>query len=120
MTNEGIPQIAYSSLVPLSSWRAAENHDSAKTDAMRAGGERVDSPLGAMADKYGVSEAQVLLRWAAQRGYPVLPKSMDPARHHANINLFSFTITEDDMRHIATPDRGDGVAWSVGDATRSA
>jgi 2,5-diketo-D-gluconate reductase A len=120
LADSGILPIAYSSLVPLSSWRVAEGHDSAKTDAMRADGDRAGSPFKVMADKYGVSEAQVLLRWAVQSGYPVLPKSTNPTRLHANIDLFSFAVDADDMAQMATLDRGAGVAWSMGDPTRSA
>src|SRR5215216_3758615 len=115
-----ITPIAYSSLAPLSTWRTAEGHDSAKTEAMRAEGERADSPFKMMAAKYGVSEAQVLLRWAIQKGYPVLPKSTKPERMRQNADLFSFQIDDQDMVAIATMDRADGVAWSTGDPTKAA
>jgi 2,5-diketo-D-gluconate reductase A len=118
MAEKGITPIAYSSLVPLSTWRAAEGHGSAKTSAMQADGERADSPFKTMAAKHGVSEAQVLLRWAIQSGYPVLPKSTKPERMRQNADVFSFTLDDADMAAIATMDRGDGVAWSVGDPTR--
>lgn len=114
----GIQPIAYSSLVPLSSWRAAEGQDSAKTEAMISDGARADSPFKAMAGKYGVAEAQVLLRWAIQKGFAVLPKSTDPERVRQNIDLFSFGIDASDMEVIAGMDRGDGVAWAVGDPIR--
>jgi 2,5-diketo-D-gluconate reductase A len=113
-----ITPIAYSSLVPLSTWRAAEGQASAKTAQMKADGD--NSPFQAMATKYGVSEAQVLLRWAIQKGYPVLPKSMDEARLRRNLDLFSFAIDDADMTAIAAMDRGDGVAWQVGDPTKVA
>lgn len=120
LEQHGITPIAYSSLVPLSTWRTAEGHDSAKSDTMRAEGERADSPFKTMAAKYGVSEAQVLLRWAIQKGYPVLPKSTKPERMRQNADLFSFQIDDQDMAEIETMDRGDGVAWSMGDPTRAA
>ncbi|MCH9685456.1 MAG: aldo/keto reductase [Deltaproteobacteria bacterium] len=119
LADKKIAPIAYSSLVPLSTWRAAKGHDSAKTDAMKADGQRADSPFKAMAAKYGVSEAQVLLRWAVHKGYAILPKSTNPERVRQNIDLWSFTIDDDDMRAIEAMDRGDGVAWSVGDPTKS-
>jgi 2,5-diketo-D-gluconate reductase A len=119
LEEHGITPIAYSSLAPLSTWRTAEGHDSAKTEAMRAEGERADSPFKMMAAKYGVSEAQVLLRWAIQKGYPVLPKSTKPERMRQNADLFSFQIDDRDMAAIATMDRADGVAWSTGDPTKA-
>ncbi|MBZ0267914.1 aldo/keto reductase [bacterium] len=114
----GILPIAYSSLVPLSTWRAAEGQNSAKTDAMRAEGKATDFPFRAMAAKYGVSEAQVLLRWALQKGYPVLPKSGNPDRIRRNFDLHSFAIDDAHMAAMDAMDRGDGLAWSVGDPLR--
>jgi 2,5-diketo-D-gluconate reductase A len=107
--------IAYSSLVPLSTWRRAEGQGSAKTDEMKVEGERATSPFKSMAAKYGVTEAQVLLRWAVQKRYAVLPKSTDPERMRKNLDLFSFAIDDEDMAAIAGMDRGGGVAWRNGD-----
>jgi 2,5-diketo-D-gluconate reductase A len=120
LEEHGIVPIAYSSLVPLSTWRSAPGHDSAKTDAMRSESQRADSPFRLLAQKYGVSEAQVLLRWAIQKGYPVLPKSTNPERMRQNADLFSFSIEAGDMAELAKLDRGDGVAWPVGDPTKAA
>ncbi|MEM7118830.1 MAG: aldo/keto reductase [Chloroflexota bacterium] len=120
LANHAITAIAYSSLVPLSTWRIAAGQDSAKTEAMKADGASQDSPFKQMAQKYGISEAQLLLRWGVQKGYPVLPKSSNPERVKKNIDLFSFTINDADMKLIATMDRGDGVAWSIGDPTKFA
>ena len=118
LTGNGISIIAYSSLVPLSTWRVAEGQDSAKTDRMKADGADSDSPFKAMAEKYGVSEAQVLLRWGIQKGYAVLPKSVNAERIRRNIDLFGFEIDDGDMAAIAKMDRGGGVAWSTGDPTK--
>ncbi|MDC0714165.1 aldo/keto reductase [Stigmatella sp. ncwal1] len=119
LADNGIAPIAYSSLVPLSTWRIAKGHDSAKTNEMRAAGEQADSPFKAIAAKYGKSEAQVLLRWAIQKGYPVLPKSTNPARIRQNADVFSFAIDDKDMTAIEKMDRGDGVAWAAGDPTHA-
>lgn len=119
LDDNAITPIAYSSLVPLSTWRAVPGQQSGKTDQMKADGERADAPFKVMAQKYGRSEAQVLLRWAVQKGYPVLPKSTDPERIRANADLFSFVIDDDDMAAMAKMDRGDGVAWAIGDPTKA-
>jgi 2,5-diketo-D-gluconate reductase A len=112
-----IAPIAYSSLVPLSTWRAEEGQDSAKTAEMKAASEAADSPFALMARKHGVSEAQVLLRWGVQNGYAVLPKSTTPERIRQNADLFSFALDDEDMTAIAAMDRGAGVAWPTGDPT---
>lgn len=106
--------------ITLSSWRDVEGQDSAKTEDMKADGVSADSPFKIMAKKYSVSEAQVLLRWGIQKGYAVLPKSANTERIRQNIDLFSFEIDDEDMDTIAKMDRGDGVAWSVGDPTKVA
>jgi 2,5-diketo-D-gluconate reductase A len=41
-----------------------------------------------------VSEAQVLLRWAIQKGYPVLPKSTNPDRIRTDADIFGFNIDD--------------------------
>ena len=114
---KGISIIAYSSLVPLSSWREAAGQKSAKTEDMKLDGVGADEPFKIMAQKYGVSEAQVLLRWGLQKGYAILPKSSNENRMRKNIDLFSFEIDHEDMAAIAEMDKGDGVAWTSGDPT---
>ena len=116
MKESGIAPIAYSSLVPLSTWRTEEGQSSAKTDAMKA-----DSGVFTeMARKYGVTEAQFLLRWGVQNGYAVLPKSLNPERMKQNIDLEGFEIDAADMAAIRTMDRGQGVAWATGDPSTAA
>ncbi len=114
MAQHNIAPIAYSSLVPLSTWRVEEGQDSAKTDEMKADGAAFKD----MAEKYGVSEAQLVLRWGVQNGYAVLPKSLNPERMRQNIDLFSFEIDDADMALMRTMDRGDGVAWASGDPSK--
>lgn len=114
MTENGIAPIAYSSLVPLSTWRVEKGQDSAKTDEMKAD----STAFRAMAEKYHVSEAQLLLRWGVQNGYAVIPKSLNSERMRQNLELFSFIIDDADMAQMATMDLGDGVAWASGDPSK--
>lgn len=114
MAKHDIAPIAYSSLVPLSTWRTEPGQDSAKTDEMKAD----NTAFKDMAEKYGVSEAQLLLRWGVQNGYAVLPKSLNPERMRQNLDLFTFTIDDADMAQMATMDRGEGVAWATGDPSK--
>ncbi|WP_435259355.1 aldo/keto reductase [Thioclava sp. FR2] len=114
MAEQGIAPIAYSSLVPLSAWRSEPGQASSKTDEMRADG----GAFADMAAKYGISEAQVLLRWGVQNGFAVLPKSQNSDRMRQNLDLFSFTLDDADMACLAIMDRGDGVAWATGDPSK--
>jgi len=116
LVDKRIPITAYSSLIPLSTWRTEAGQDSAKTEAMRADSEKADSPFRSMAEKYGVSEARLLLRWAIQSGFAILPKSASKERARQNMDLFSFALDDDDMAAISLMDRGGGgVAWAHGD-----
>uniref|UniRef100_A0A4W3I6V6 alcohol dehydrogenase (NADP(+)) n=1 Tax=Callorhinchus milii TaxID=7868 RepID=A0A4W3I6V6_CALMI len=55
--------------------------------------------------KYGKSPAQVVLRWQVQRGVIAIPKSVNPARIAQNIQVFDFTLTEDEIKIIGSLDR---------------
>ena len=115
LRDNGIIPIAYSSLVPLAEWRAKEGQESSKTEKMKSDGADRHSPFRVMAKKYFVTEAQVLLRWGVQKGYPVLPKSTNEERIRLNMDLFSFEIDSGDMSDIEDMDRGGGIAWASGD-----
>lgn len=58
-------------------------------------------------EKYGKSAAQVVLRWNTQRGVVVIPKSIHRNRMEQNIDIFDFTLTENEMAAIASLDRGE-------------
>lgn len=55
-------------------------------------------------DRKGKTAAQVILRWNLQRDIAVIPKSITPARLEQNIDLFDFTLSEQEMREIAALD----------------
>lgn len=56
--------------------------------------------LKAIADKYGVSAAQLCIRWCLQNDVIPLPKSVTPNRIQQNIDVFGFEIGADDMAVI--------------------
>ena len=114
LQDNDIDIIAYSSLVPLSTWRHKDGENSLKTDQMYKDSEDADSPFKKLAIKYNVSEAQILLKWALQLGYAILPKSIQIDRMKDNFDL-TFTIDEGDMQIIETLDRGGSVTWEYGD-----
>ena len=58
--------------------------------------------LKAIADKYGKTTAQVMLRWQLQRGIVSLSKSAKPERVHQNFDIFDFELSDDDMAQIKT------------------
>ena len=114
LQEKSIDIIAYSSLVPLSTWRHKDGENSLKTEEMYKDGEDSESPFKKLATKYEVTEAQVLLKWALQLGYAILPKSIQIERMKNNYDL-NFIIDEDDMLIIKDLDRGGSVTWEYGD-----
>lgn len=66
-------------------------------------GERWGEPqLVKLAEKYGKSEAQILLRWSLQKGFIPLPKSVTPARIQDNTDIYDFELSEADMVSLET------------------
>ena len=55
-----------------------------------------------MAEKYNVSIAQLCVRFIVQKGAVPIPKSSTPERIKNNADVFSFSITQEDMEKIAT------------------
>lgn len=62
-----------------------------------------------LADKYQVSEAQICIRFALQCGVLPLPKSSSPERMRQNLDVFGFTIEDDDMHRLMTLPQ---IGWS--------
>lgn len=58
-----------------------------------------------LGQKYGKSNAQIILRWQIQDGNIVIPGSKNPDHIRDNFNLFDFTLTEDEMAEIAAMDQ---------------
>ena len=59
-----------------------------------------------LAQKYGKSNAQIILRWHIQSGTIVIPGSKNPAHIKDNFALFDFALTEEEMAEITTLDKG--------------
>ena len=65
------------------------------------GGKILDEPdLKKIAEKYGKSVAQVILRWDLQRGIIIIPKSTHKARIKANTDLYDFELSANDIKAI--------------------
>nr|XP_010593619.1 alcohol dehydrogenase [NADP(+)] isoform X3 [Loxodonta africana] len=59
-----------------------------------------DPVVLALAEKYGRSPAQVLLRWQVQRKVVSIPKSITPSRILQNIQVFDFTFSPEEMKQL--------------------
>lgn len=62
-----------------------------------------------IADKYQKTPAQVILRWDYQRGIIVIPKSSHKERQAENLDIFDFTLAEEDMKRISKLNRNKRV-----------
>ena len=56
--------------------------------------------------KYGKSPAQIILRWHTQMGFAVIPGSKNIDHIRDNLDIFDFSLTDEEMAEIATLDKG--------------
>jgi aldehyde reductase len=73
-----------------------------------------DPKLEAIAKKYGKSTAQIILRWNAQRGLIIIPKTVSKGRLEENMSIYDFKLTHEDMELINSFDcngRGCHLDW---------
>lgn len=61
--------------------------------------------LAEIAKRHGKTVAQVILRWNVQQGVIVIPKSVHRERMEENLNIWDFSLDEEDMAAIATLDK---------------
>ena len=61
--------------------------------------------LQEIADNYGKSVPQVILRWDLQNGVITIPKSTKEHRIAENATVFDFELTADDMKNIDSLNR---------------
>ncbi|MBM0127555.1 aldo/keto reductase [Pimelobacter simplex] len=73
----------------------------------QGGGELTDPVVTALAERHGKTPAQVLLRWALDRGDVVFPKSLSKDRLAENIDVFDFALTGDEVAALAALDKGE-------------
>ena len=62
--------------------------------------------LRQIAARHGKTPAQVILRWDVQQGIIVIPKSIHTERMAENLDIWDFSLDEDDMAQIAGLDQG--------------
>ncbi len=74
-----------------------------------------DETIAEIAKNHGKSPAQILIRWAIQRGTVVIPKSVTPERIKENTDVFGFELSDDEMKKVAGLDRNvrfvDPYSW---------
>ena len=59
-----------------------------------------------LADKYGKTPAQIVIRWHLDSGLVVIPKSVTPSRIAENFDVWDFRLDKDELGEIAKLDQG--------------
>ncbi|AKA35039.1 aldo/keto reductase [Flagellimonas lutaonensis] len=59
-----------------------------------------------LAEKYGKTIAQIVLRWDLQKGVVTIPKSSKKERIIANADIFDFELSDEDVKLLDGLDRG--------------
>jgi len=75
-----------------------------------------DPTLRAVAQKYGKTPAQVMIRWALQHGLVVIPKSVRKERIRENANVFDFQLSADEMERLNALNEDLRTAWDPSQA----
>lgn len=68
--------------------------------------------LKAIAEKYGKTTAQIILRWHLQRGIVIIPKSTHIERMEENLDVFDFELSDEDMAEISKLDKNTSSFFS--------
>ncbi|MGW4598073.1 aldo/keto reductase [Streptomyces sp. NPDC004457] len=104
-----VNQIELHPLFPQEELRAFHAEKGIATESwspLGRGSDLLDDPaVAGVARAHGVTPAQVLLRWHVQLGALPVPKSADPARQRANLDVFGFELDEDQMAAVARRSR---------------
>ena len=68
-------------------------------------------PVAFAAEKFSVTPAQVLLKWALQKGCHVIPKSSREERQKENAQVFHFELADEDISAIDNMHQNRRLAW---------
>jgi methylglyoxal/glyoxal reductase len=72
-----------------------------------------NSTLSRIAQKYGKSEAQLMIRWSFQKGIGTIPKSTNERRILENCDIFNFNIDDETMKELDALEDGFEASTSV-------
>ncbi len=62
--------------------------------------------VDSLAEKYGKTKIQIVLRWHIERNFVVIPRSRSPEHIQENIDIFDFVLTNDEIETINSLDCG--------------
>ncbi|MBC6463390.1 aldo/keto reductase [Actinomadura sp. HBU206391] len=76
----------------------------------RGGALLAEPVITDLGERYGKTPAQIVLRWHMELGLITVPKSADPDRMRANLDIFDFALTADEVGAISGLDQGEAAA----------
>ncbi|MCS3431340.1 2,5-didehydrogluconate reductase DkgA [Klebsiella sp. BIGb0407] len=93
---------------PLHAWNNTHKIQTESWSPLAQGGEGVfdQKIIRNLADKYGKTPAQIVIRWHLDSGLVVIPKSVTPSRIAENFAVFDFRLDRDELNEIAGLDIG--------------
>ena len=105
-----VNQVELHPYFPQAELRAFHDEHDIRTESWSPLAKRSDlmqeSVIVELADAYGVTPAQVVLRWHVELGAVPIPKSSDAARRRANLDVFGFALASEEVDAISALSRG--------------
>ncbi|MGY4644717.1 aldo/keto reductase [Cellulomonas sp. URHB0016] len=96
LTQTGLRALAFEHGIAVEAW-----------SPLAQGAVLGDETIGRIARAHGRTPAQVVLRWHLQHGHVVFPKSVTRARVEENIDLFGFTLSDEDLMAVDALNRDE-------------
>lgn len=107
-----VNQIELHPYFPQEQMRAANAERGIVTESWSPMGKQqapfAEPAIADAAHKHGVTPGQVILRWQHQLGAVPIPKSATPQRQAANLDIFGFELSDDEVAAITALGRRDG------------
>lgn len=93
----------------LHSWNAMHHIQTESWSPLAQGGEGVfdQEIIKRLAQKYGKTPAQIVIRWHLDSGLVVIPKSVTPSRIKENFEVFDFRLEKTEVSEITSLDRNN-------------
>ncbi|GAM87195.1 hypothetical protein ANO11243_052170 [Dothideomycetidae sp. 11243] len=109
LTQEGLLQLCKDNNIAVTAYSSFGPQSFVELDMQKAKDATLlfdNDVVKSIADKHHKSPAQVLLRWATQRGVAVIPKSNNQNRLAQNLDVCSFELSAEELKSISGLNQG--------------